>query len=146
MTSLFEDCSNLVYIYATDGAWSTEGLNNQDSAQNIFHNCGKLDGGKGTQSKYIADVNRTVVYAHLDEGTDNPGFLKQAPYGKVVYDSTQQSLRFVYDDIDYLESADSKVKYGDIMVFPIKYSPWEYVYDPSDLDLPIYLGQYVHNS
>ena len=68
MDHMFYSCSNLRTIYVGEG-WTTE---NVTESENMFDNCLTLVGGKGT--RYNAEhINAT--YAHIDEGTSNPGYL-----------------------------------------------------------------------
>ena len=67
MGMMFNGCSKLKTIYVGDG-WSTAAVT---SSSNMFHNCTSLKGGKGT----TYDANHIdAAYAHLDGGTDNPGY------------------------------------------------------------------------
>lgn len=67
----FFGCSNLVTIYA--GNWSRESM---QYATYMFGNCTKIKGGKGTT--YV-DEFTTISYAHIDGGTDNPGYFTEKP-------------------------------------------------------------------
>ena len=78
MNSMFLGCSELNTIYA-GSEWSTEAITN---GENMFNNCTSLVGGQGTA--YDAD-HTDYTYAHLDEGTQNPGYLTPMDgYGKVA--------------------------------------------------------------
>lgn len=68
MGSMFYSCSNLRTIYVGEG-WTTE---NVTESENMFNNCLTLVGGKGTKYN-VEHINDT--YAHIDEGTSNPGYL-----------------------------------------------------------------------
>ena len=67
MLGMFSDCSNLTTIYAGEG-WSmaTVSVNS-----NMFTNCTKLVGGKGTTNN-LAYTNG--YYARIDGGPSNPGY------------------------------------------------------------------------
>ena len=74
MDEMFRGCSNLTTIYVGSG-WNTDNVNLSD---NMFLNCTKLVGGKGT----VFDADHIdKAYAHIDGGTSNPGYLtdKNAP-------------------------------------------------------------------
>ena len=65
--SMFSGCSALTTIYAGDG-WTIENLT---ESTDVFKDCTALVGGKGT----TYDANHTdYTYAHIDGGTDNPGY------------------------------------------------------------------------
>ena len=67
ISSMFRNCSNLTTIYVSNG-WSTAKVTYTD---NLFWNCIKLVGGKGT----TYDANHTdISYAHIDGGSSNPGY------------------------------------------------------------------------
>ena len=88
----FFGCSNLETIYA--GNWSME---SKESDSYMFIGCNKIKGGKGTT--YVAMYTEGTSYAHIDGGTDNPGFFTdvscRAPYA--VLSSDGKTLTF-YDD------------------------------------------------
>lgn len=68
MTEMFYNCSSLQHIYVSN-KWTTT---NVESSINMFNNCSELVGGMGTtyDSNYI-----DKTYAHIDGGSDNPGYL-----------------------------------------------------------------------
>ena len=67
MHGMFSGCSGLKTIYAGDG-WSTASV--QDGGS-MFYDCTNLVGGAGTHY----DAGHTDhTYAHIDEGTANPGY------------------------------------------------------------------------
>ena len=68
MSSMFADCNNLTTIYAAN-KFITDSV--EDSAS-MFAGCSKLVGGSGT--KYNASNPKDKTYAHIDEGTSNPGY------------------------------------------------------------------------
>lgn len=68
MGSMFYSCSNLRTIYVGEG-WTTTNVTESDD---MFNNCLTLVGCKGT--KYNAE-HIDATYAHIDEGTSNPGYL-----------------------------------------------------------------------
>lgn len=96
MDQMFNYCSNLTTIYVSS-EWSTEALTHGSS---VFANCSKLEGGSGTKYEYAA---WDYTYAHIDGGTDNPGYLTDiADMGKVneayaVLSDENTKLTFYYD-------------------------------------------------
>ncbi len=67
MNNMFENCTNLKTI-TVDDSWSTASVAN---GNNMFSGCASLEGGKGT----VYDVNNIgVAYAHIDGGTEAPGY------------------------------------------------------------------------
>ncbi|MBQ6434100.1 MAG: BspA family leucine-rich repeat surface protein [Bacteroidaceae bacterium] len=88
MSNMFYGCSHLTTIYVGDG-WDASGVTNQA----IFTGCTSLVGEAGTT--YDAD-HVDKAYAHIDGGTDNPGYLtlKLVPYA--VYAGT--TLTFYNDN------------------------------------------------
>lgn len=100
---MFRDCSNLTTIYCSD-KWTTD---NVKSSSNMFKDCIKLVGGKGT----VYDVNHVnATYAHVDEGTSNPGYLtlKGDTNGDNVIDAQDASLvlQYVAKKISNVSNAD----------------------------------------
>ncbi len=67
MSEMFDDCSGLTTIYAGEG-WSTE---NVTESGDMFDNCTALVGGMGT---VYDDFQNNANYAHIDGGTENPGY------------------------------------------------------------------------
>ncbi len=67
MMLMFDHCSNLKTIYAGEG-WS---ISKVKSSPNVFRDCTNLVGGAGTA--YNAQ-HTDYTYAHIDGGTDNPGY------------------------------------------------------------------------
>lgn len=68
MWAMFENCVNLQTIYASD-AWSVESV--EDGGDGMFFNCYMLCGEQGTRFNYS---HTGVDYAHVDGGSDNPGY------------------------------------------------------------------------
>ena len=97
MEYIFYDCSQVTTIYAGSG-W----INNPDiHANDMFHGCSSLVGGAGTtfDSRYTS-----YAYAHIDGGTDNPGYFtdKNASYNEaygvlVIDENNTASLTMYYD-------------------------------------------------
>ena len=75
MKSMFWGCQNITTIYVSN-AWNT---NNVTDGWGMFYNCRNLVGGMGTEWKEDNYDYQDLVYAHIDEGTDNPGYLSLAP-------------------------------------------------------------------
>ena len=70
MSTMFIKCSNLHTIYVSDG-WSTAAVSNDFW---MFMDCNSLVGGQGT----TYDANHVdATYAHIDGGTDNPGYFTE---------------------------------------------------------------------
>ena len=98
MSAMFMECSGLKTIYVGND-WSTASVT---SGSNMFTNCTALVGGAGTHY----DANYTdYTYAHIDEGTSNPGYftaagaepwVDQEPYAVLSDENTV--LTFYYDD------------------------------------------------
>lgn len=66
--SMFSGCTNLRTIYVSE-SWD---VSNVVEGENMFRDCANLVGGRGTQfnSDHI-----NYLYAHIDGGPDNPGYL-----------------------------------------------------------------------
>lgn len=72
MSEMFRGCSTLQTIYVGDD-WKMSDMA-LSSSKNVFKDCNKLVGGKGT----AYDANHVDAdYAHIDGGTDNPGYLTE---------------------------------------------------------------------
>lgn len=105
MDMMFQNCTNLVTIYANDDKWNTD---NVETGGGMFYYCTSLVGGNGTRwsSDYGQWSNQSsVLYARIDGGPDNPGYLTSKLGAYAVYDSDSQTLTFYYDD--------QKETYGD---------------------------------
>jgi surface protein len=97
MEYIFYDCSQVTTIYVGSG-W----INNPDiHANDMFHGCSSLVGGNGTafDSRYTS-----YAYAHIDGGTDNPGYFtdKNASYNEaygvlVIDENNTASLTMYFD-------------------------------------------------
>ena len=68
MDRMFAGCSGLTTIYVGDG-WNT--ANVWSRAEDMFTDCTSLVGGDGTPFD-ASHTNKT--YAHIDGGSDNPGY------------------------------------------------------------------------
>ena len=92
MQRMFIYCGNLTNIYASS-EWSTESINSSDY---MFYGCTNLKGHKGT----VYDANHVdAAYAHIDGGTDNPGYFVDLSYNDTPYAllSTDGTLTFYKD-------------------------------------------------
>ena len=67
MRDMFSGCSGLMTIYAGDG-WSTAEVTH---GEGMFSDCVSLVGGAGTRWD---DRHTNYMYAHIDEGSDYPGY------------------------------------------------------------------------
>lgn len=84
---MFNGCTNLTTIYVGDKWDVTSDYND------MFTGCTSLVGGAGT----TYDASHTNgLYAHVDGGTENPGYLTQKPQMYAVY-SNINGLTFYYD-------------------------------------------------
>ncbi len=102
MSLMFNSCRNLRTIYAGDG-WSTSAVT---KSSNMFSICDSLVGGQGTA--YSSSNPRDKTYAHIDGGTDNPGYFTGKPaflLGDVNMDG-ELRINDVTALIDYLLSGD----------------------------------------
>ena len=61
----------------------------------MFYNCTSLVGGQGTTYDYI---HYNKDYAHLDGGTNNPGYFTAATEAYACYTPSNTTLTFYYDD------------------------------------------------
>ena len=130
MERMFQDCSALKAIYVGDG-WSTD---NCQKSTDMFKNCTSLVGAQGT----VYDENQTGgAYAHIDGGTDNPGYLSgKVPYA-IYYNGT---LTFYYDyNVDRRSGVSYRLNSGPASI-PAWYNDKTYkdvksvVFDPSFAD------------
>jgi len=79
MNQMFKGCSRLETIYASDD-WTTATVTN---SSDMFLECINLEGGQGTTYN-ASHVDKT--YAHVDGGTDNPGYFTAFLLGDVNLD------------------------------------------------------------
>ena len=91
MSWMFYDCHHLRTIYVGNG-WSTAAVT---ESVDMFNDCYDLVGGKGT----TFDANHIdKTYAHLDGGTNNPGYFTAAGTEAYAYYSADNTtLYFCYD-------------------------------------------------
>lgn len=86
MWYMFSGCSNLQRIYVSD-KFVTTGLNSSkipNSVKNLFRGCTKLVGGAGTK---FSSANLDASYAHIDEGTSNPGYFSNTTAYTITLDT-----------------------------------------------------------
>jgi surface protein len=100
MDMMFQNCTNLVTIYANDDKWNTD---NVETGGGMFYYCTSLVGGNGTRwsSDYGQWSNQSgVLYARIDGGPDNPGYLTSKLGAYALYDNRAdiKTLTFYYDD------------------------------------------------
>ena len=74
MKMMFFGCTSLTTIYVRSG-WSTA---NVSSSDHMFEGCDRIVGGRGTQWD---PEHVDAAYAHVDGGTNNPGYLTD-PYAE----------------------------------------------------------------
>ena len=94
MNYMFFGCSNLRTIYVGNG-WSTAAVT---YSNNMFKNCTSLVGGKGTT--YSASNPMDKTYAHIDGGTNDPGYFTSdpnVPEAYACYTESNTTLTFYYD-------------------------------------------------
>ncbi len=72
ISGMFNDCSNLKTIYASD-KWNISNVP-YEFGMEVFVNCTKLVGGKGTTYK---EGYFDLTYAHIDGGASNPGYFTE---------------------------------------------------------------------
>ena len=90
---MFNQCSNLRTIYVGNG-WSTAAVT---SSTNMFSDCSRLVGGQGTT--YNVSNPKDKTYAHIDGGTNNPGYFTEKPTeAYACYTSSNTTLTFYYDN------------------------------------------------
>ena len=88
MRDMFRLCESLITINVGDG-WSTAAVT---QSGNMFLYCSSLVGGMGTT--YDAS-HADKTYAHIDAGTDNPGYLSEKAYSYAVLN--EGVLTFYFD-------------------------------------------------
>ncbi len=112
MGKMFESCDVLETIYVSD-KWDVSNLSSDTFKRglnsycqgntNLFLNSPCLVGGAGTtyadNHLDYSTNSGDYIYAHIDEGTSNPGYLTDisAKTAFAVYSATDNSLRFYKD-------------------------------------------------
>ena len=84
---MFYDCSNLNTIYASD-KWSISNVT-YEFGMDVFVNCTKLVGGKGTTYK---DGYSDFTFAHIDGGSSNPGYFTFKDGGESPAEETEEVI------------------------------------------------------
>lgn len=97
---MFYGCSSLETIYSNNN-WKTSSGSNYSNM--VFGGCYKLKGGKGTACDGILHADQS--YAHIDEGTTNPGYFTEKiiefnyTSGTIAYAVlNNETLTFYYDN------------------------------------------------
>ena len=91
MQQMFYQCYKLATIYVGDG-WTTAGVTNSNY---MFEGCFKLVGGQGTTyNEYTTEKN----LAHIDGGTNDPGYFSTWLMPYAVYTPENTTLTFYYDE------------------------------------------------
>ena len=94
MSYMFNECTSLRTIYVGND-WSTAAVT---GSNDMFYNCTSLVGGKGTT--YNSSNPRDKTYAHIDGGTNNPGYFTRDPNALeayACYTPSNTTLTFYYD-------------------------------------------------
>ncbi len=96
MNNMFYRCTKLQTIYVGDG-WNTAAVTSSDG---MFYNCTQLVGVQGTTYKSSNPGDKT--YAHLDGGTNNPGYFTAVgaePWTSYAcYTPSNSTLTFYFDN------------------------------------------------
>lgn len=95
--SMFSGCSNLRTIYVSD-SWD---MSSVAEGQNMFSDCTNLIGGRGTQ---WSEDHINYDYAHIDGGSNNPGYLTD------INDSPVADLHELEEAIAYAESVAERAR------------------------------------
>ena len=95
MMGMFYDCNFLETIFVGE-KWNTDNLTNL-GGNSMFSFCDRLVGGQGT--KYADNYINDHTYAHIDEGTSNPGYFTdiKSPYPYAVISDENTKVTFYYD-------------------------------------------------
>ena len=93
MSYMFHRCSSLTTVYV-GSKWTIAKI---VSSEKMFNGCAAIKGEKGT----IYDATHTDAwYAHIDGGTDNPGYFTRGTHAYAVDDNGV--LTFYYDKQRYV--------------------------------------------
>ena len=91
MTGMFDGCSGLTTIYV-GYYWSTV---NVENSYDMFDGCTAIFGEADTRY----DSNNTdATYAHIDGGTENPGYLTDTKEPYAILSENNTVLTFYYDN------------------------------------------------
>ncbi len=125
MDGMFYECLNLQTIYVSS-RWTTNAVTSSDD---MFYNCIKL---KGEQDTSYDKNHNDAAYAHLDGGSNNPGyFTAMGKEAYAYYDYDEGTLTFYYDK---LRSSRNGTTFDlNEMYWPdwYEYSIYEVTFDPS---------------
>ena len=108
MDYMFNSCTSLQTIYAGSG-WIT---NTVSSSTAMFSDCTSLVGGKSTNY----DKNHVdKTYAHIDGGTNNPGYFSVPLEAYACYTPSNTTLTFYYDNqrTTHINTYDLNTSYND---------------------------------
>lgn len=102
MSNMFANCSSLKTIYVSE-KWNLDFLTNGNS---MFYKCEKLTGEKGTKydESFYRKTYDDYVFAHIDEGKDNPGYFTY----KRTSDNPASTETFKVDGADYSFEANTE--------------------------------------
>jgi surface protein len=124
MSYMFNECSSLETIFASSNYDTIKVTSSTD----MFNDCTSLVGGMGTE---FTPEEITVTYAHVDEGTTNPGYFTDKNRAFAVYSATDNSLRF-YKSTDVPSIGDT---YNNLVVTAV-YTGIEYTTYNNSADVP----------
>ncbi len=105
-TNMFRNCSSLKTIYVGH-KWTMEKLllndseNNQNGSNDMFYGCSKLVGQNGSTISTVVNDNRLkAVYAKVDGGVNDPGYLtgKGTVYLNTIWRDVLNSVLGVSSD------------------------------------------------
>ena len=99
MSHMFYRCESLVTVLVSEG-WTTA---NVTDSEKMFERCTSLVGSEGTR---FDENHIDAAYAHIDEGTNNPGYFTD----KETYESLRISL------IEELEKTEAMLMYAEEML------------------------------
>ncbi len=77
MWGMFANCTKLKTIFVGDN-WNVEKVMIRADRCGPFYMCSNLVGGQGTLYNEVWDFAEDFAYAHIDGGTDNPGYLTKS--------------------------------------------------------------------
>ena len=117
MKFMFEGCHELETILVSN-LFDTSLVSNENSEQ-MFYNCSKLKGGAGTT--YDDSNPKDKTYAHIDEGSSNPGYFTDASivpwmYWRLEDNETGKTIIFSSTNKDGSTpiTGDAEINYGSL--------------------------------
>lgn len=117
MWRLFKNCTSLEKIYVSD-KFVTTNLNTSASnnfyTSDLFLNCTNLSGDQGTTFATSQVTNST--YAHLDGGTDNPGYFSKITDHTVTLNSNGGTFTEGGAEKTYTDTGRVKMRFNDTPV------------------------------